>query len=77
MRRYVGLALLAVAGVLSQSGVSAAQDQQSFLSVGETAPDIQVVGATRYGVLSEAVNLSDFKGETVVLAFFFKARTGG
>jgi peroxiredoxin len=41
------------------------------------APDIEVVGATRYGVLEEPVKLSDFRGETVVLAFFFKARTGG
>jgi len=34
-------------------------------------------GATRYGVLKSPVHLSDFKGKTVVLAFFFKARTRG
>jgi peroxiredoxin len=34
-------------------------------------------GATRYGVLAEPIRLSDFKGKTVVLAFFYKARTGG
>jgi peroxiredoxin len=34
-------------------------------------------GATRYGVLANPVHLSDFKGKTVVLAFFFKARTSG
>ena len=34
-------------------------------------------GATRYGVLASPVHLSDFKGKTVVLAFFFKARTSG
>ena len=34
-------------------------------------------GATRYGVLKSPVHLSDFKGKTVVLAFFFKVRTRG
>ena len=31
----------------------------------------------RYGVLAEPVRLSDYRGETVVLAFFFRARTRG
>ena len=31
----------------------------------------------RYGVLAQPVKLSDFKGKTVVLAFFFRARTKG
>ena len=53
------------------------QDVSEFLSVGEMAPDVQVTGATRHGVLAEPVSLSDLRGETVVLAFFFKARTGG
>ena len=47
------------------------------LAVGAVAPDFSVAGATRYGVLAHAVHLSDFKGKTVVLAFFFKARTRG
>jgi peroxiredoxin len=41
------------------------------------APDFTMKGATRYGVLASPVHLSDFKGKTVVLAFFFKARTSG
>jgi peroxiredoxin Q/BCP len=41
------------------------------------APDITVTGATRYGVIQAPVKLSDFRGETVVLAFFFRARTRG
>ncbi len=48
-----------------------------FLAVGEMAPDIQVTGATRHGTLADPVTLSDLRGETVVLAFFFKVRTGG
>ena len=47
------------------------------LQVGAVAPDFSLPGATRYGVLAKPVRLSDFKGKTVVLAFFFKARTSG
>lgn len=47
------------------------------LEVGAVAPDFTMKGATRYGVLANPVRLSDFKGKTVVLAFFFKARTSG
>ncbi len=47
------------------------------LAVGTAAPDFTLPGATRYGVLRSPIHLSDFKGKTVVLAFFFKARTRG
>lgn len=47
------------------------------LQVGAPAPDFAIPGATRYGVLRNPVHLSDFKGKTVVLAFFYKARTKG
>jgi peroxiredoxin Q/BCP len=45
--------------------------------VGTMAPDFTVPGATRYGLLRDPVHLSDYRGQTVVLAFFFKARTKG
>ena len=47
------------------------------LAVGTAAPDFALPGATRYGVLRAPIHLSDFKGKTVVLAFFYKARTKG
>jgi peroxiredoxin Q/BCP len=47
------------------------------LEVGVVAPDFSIPGATRYGTLRNPVRLSDYKGKTVVLAFFFKARTRG
>ena len=47
------------------------------LEIGASAPDFSLPGATRYGVLADPVRLSDFKGKTVVLAFFYKARTNG
>ena len=45
--------------------------------VGSLAPDFALPGATRYGVLRDSIHLSDFRGKTVVLAFFYKARTKG
>ena len=47
------------------------------LDIGAVAPAFTMNGATRYGVLASPIHLSDFKGKTVVLAFFFKARTSG
>ncbi len=46
-------------------------------AVGDLAPDFTVPGATRYGLLKNPVKLSDFRGSTVVLAFFYEARTKG
>lgn len=47
------------------------------LEIGAPAPDFTLPGATRFGLLTAPVRLSDFKGKTVVLAFFYKARTRG
>ena len=47
------------------------------LEVGVVAPDFAMPGATRFGTLKQPVRLSDYKGKTVVLAFFYKARTKG
>ncbi|HET7038449.1 MAG TPA: hypothetical protein VFH97_01095 [Gemmatimonadales bacterium] len=47
------------------------------LEIGAVAPDFALPGATRFGVLKNPIKLSDFKGKTVVLAFFFRARTRG
>ena len=66
--------------VLSLAGlpaVLAAQQTVPPLEIGAMAPDFTMKGATRYGVLAKPIHLSDFKGKTVVLAFFFKARTSG
>ena len=45
--------------------------------VGEMAPDFEFTGITRYGKLAKSQKLSDLRGQTVVLAFFPKARTKG
>jgi len=49
---------------------------QSPLEVGTKAPDFTLPAATSAGVV-KPVHLADLKGRTVVLAFFFKARTPG
>ena len=56
---------------------AAAPPPPPALEVGAVAPDFALPGATRFGTLKNPVRLSDFKGKTVVLAFFFKARTRG
>jgi hypothetical protein len=73
---------LVTAGVLA-GAAPAARAQQAApqgpepLAVGTVAPDFTLPGATRYGVLAHPVHLADFRGRTVVLAFFIKARTKG
>ena len=79
MKRVALLGLLA--GVLATGAPAPASAQDAplpqLLPVGQMAPDIEVAGATRYGILQERVRLSALRGETVVLAFFFRARTRG
>lgn len=75
--RYL-LAVVAVALPLSASSLAAQEAPvHPPLEIGAVAPDFTLPGATRYGVLQDPVRLSDFKGKTVVLAFFFRARTRG
>jgi cytochrome oxidase Cu insertion factor (SCO1/SenC/PrrC family) len=45
--------------------------------VNDIAPDFTLQGADRYGLIKTPVKLSDFRGRTVVLAFFYQARTKG
>jgi len=47
------------------------------LEVGVEAPDFELQGASRSGVLPEPVRLNDFRGKTVVIAFFYRVRTPG
>ena len=45
--------------------------------VGAPAPDFTLPAATLAGVRATPVHLKDLRGKTVVLAFFFRARTKG
>lgn len=82
--RRIVLAAGIAAGILpaapARAQVVAANPAQTAVTgptVGDVAPEITLTGATRYGVLRTPVRLSDFRGRTVVLAFFFQARTKG
>lgn len=81
MRRGAALlpaAALTLGALLSGGTALAAQEPGSnLLEVGQMAPDFELPGATRYGALDGPVRLSDYRGETVVLAFFFRVRTRG
>lgn len=50
---------------------------QEMPKVGDVAPDFTLAGATKSGLTEKPIHLSDLKGQTVVLAFFPKARTKG
>ena len=76
---------ITIAALLAIASAGAARAQQPTSAapapaspeVGTMAPDFALTGATRYGVLRDPVHLSDFRGKTVVLAFFYRARTKG
>ena len=70
-------ALAATAGFAAPAGVAAQESGDGLIEAGAMAPDFELTGATRHGVLRDPVRLSDYRGETVVLAFFFRVRTRG
>ena len=69
--------LVATAAPLAAQQPAPAAPTTPMPAVGDMAPDFAIAGATRYGVLKQPLHLSDFKGQTVVLAFFVRARTRG
>jgi hypothetical protein len=75
--RFWSAALLA-AGLVTARGMGAqAAAPVAGPQVGDVAPTFSLPGATRYGLLRDLVNLADYRGKVVVLAFFYKARTKG
>jgi hypothetical protein len=77
MRIFSVLLAAAATGLLARPVAAQEPDPPAPLEIGVEAPDFTLPGATRYGVLREQVRLSDYRGKTVVLAFFFRARTRG
>ena len=72
-RKFTVLAIALATGVLAAPAV--AQDSIP-LAVGSLAPDFELPGATSAG-LTGPVRLSDFRDQTVVIAFFYQSRTRG
>jgi len=79
------IAILTIAALLvtASRGASAQQSAAPAAAVAggpainDVAPDFSLAGADRYGLLKTPVRLSDYRGRTVVLAFFYQARTKG
>jgi thioredoxin-dependent peroxiredoxin len=66
-------AAIPAAGLAQAAPVAAAP----VLQVGDMAPDFTLPASTKEGVSSTPLHLKDMRGQTVVLAFFPKVRTGG
>jgi hypothetical protein len=76
-RTRVALAAVLVLAASTAGAQQPAASGNPPPEIGSMAPDFVLPGATRYGLLRDSVHLSDFRGKTVVLAFFYKARTKG
>lgn len=68
---------LAAAPLVAQQPAQTPPPAATPLAVGTEAPDFTLPAATEAGVSANALRLRDLRGKTVVIAFFFKARTGG
>jgi peroxiredoxin Q/BCP len=81
MRSHLAIAALAT-GMLAVATPTRAQtpapgSAATAPDTGKMAPDFTLPGSTRFGLLKDPIKLSSFRGQTVVLAFFPKARTKG
>jgi peroxiredoxin Q/BCP len=78
MKRPLYLAAaLALAPALAAQQPAAPPPAPTPLAVGTEAPDFTLPAATKEGVSAKSVHLQDLRGQTVVIAFFYKARTKG
>ncbi len=71
------LTVALVATPFASSSLRAQAAPAGLLQVGQAAPDFTLVTVTKDGRTAEPFTLSKHRGETVVLAFFPKARTSG
>jgi peroxiredoxin Q/BCP len=76
-RSRLALAALFIVAATAAGAQQTAPAATAYPEMGAMAPDFALPGATRYGLLRDPVHLSDFRGKTVVLAFFYRARTKG
>ena len=71
------LTAAAVAIALALSPAACLGQNAEPLQVGDASPGFEISGANRGGILEAPVRLSDYRGKTVVVAFFYKVRTPG
>ncbi len=72
--RLIAAAVLVTAPI--SSAIAQAAPTASIVDTGSVAPNFTAPGANMSGLIP-SVSLATYKGKTVVLAFFFKARTKG
>jgi len=81
MKSHLAVAALAAGFLTAAAPLRAQQPAPGSAATapdtGVMAPDFTLPGSTRFGLLKEPIKLSNFHGQTVVLAFFPKARTKG
>lgn len=73
----ISRALLSALTVTALVAVAAGRMFAQSPKVGDMAPDFTLKGSTKDGLLPQPIHLAAFRGQTVVLAFFPKARTKG
>ncbi len=66
-----------LAAVLALAAAPLRAQRSAPLAVGEAAPAFAGRAATAAGVVPKPFRLQEVKARTVVLAFFYKARTSG
>jgi len=76
MKRIVLLLGLAAAPLAAQQPAPA-PPAPTPLAMGVEAPDFTLSAATLAGVSPSPIHLKDLRGKTVVIAFFYQARTKG
>jgi Spy/CpxP family protein refolding chaperone len=74
--KFRGNLIVAAAGLALATPV-AAQQAAEPLAPGTHAPDFTLVGAMRDGVMTDSLRLTDFRGHTLVIAFFYRAKSSG
>jgi peroxiredoxin Q/BCP len=78
LHRKVTLLAVAVLGSAAAARAQAPAAQAEVgPKVGDMAPDFALPGATMKGLTNGPISLLKFRGQTVVIAFFPKARTSG
>lgn len=76
--RKATLVAAALVTCVTVAGAQAAAPQaEPGPKVGDLAPDFSLPGATKAGLMKSPVSISQYRGQTVVIAFFPKARTSG
>ena len=76
MLRMTAITVITSVALLAAVAASG-QAQDDGPKVGDVPPDFSLKGSTKDGPLASPVSLSNYRGQTVVLAFFPKARTKG